>query len=227
MMIDFFGSSPQRTPDERAHSVKGHHAAFSDDYMSFGYDYFDNPNIGVGYGGYHYDGRYAKPVADMIAYYELIPGDRVLELGCAKGYTLVEFAKRGMDVVGIDGSAYAKEHAHPDVMGRILCKDFLWPLPFKEGAFNLVFAKDVLAHVELRWLKFLLFECKHVSQGSLWFDIVCANRAEEREWLLTWDGTFKNLRGRRYWSRQMDRANVDYNLKHLVDPTWLKKTASA
>ena len=227
MMIDFFGSSPHRTPDERAHAINTHPGAFSDDYMSFGYDYFDNPNIGVGYGGYHYDGRYAQPVADMIEYYELVPGDRVLELGCAKGYALVEFAKRGMDVVGVDGSAYAKENAHPDVMNRILRRDFLDQLPFEEGAFDLVFAKDVLAHVARQVLVAILGEFREVSKGALWFDIVCSDTRRERTQLGRWDGTFKTLRSQAYWARLMDGINADYNLKHLVDPTWLKKTASA
>lgn len=54
----------------------------------FGELYFDGPRE-YGYGGYQYDGRW-KPVAeDIISHFGLARGDRVLDIGCAKGFWCV------------------------------------------------------------------------------------------------------------------------------------------
>ena len=61
------------------------------DFLGYGYNYYDNADYGVGYGGYYYDGRYADSVTKMITHYGLKPEDKVLEIGCAKGFVLCEF----------------------------------------------------------------------------------------------------------------------------------------
>ena len=39
-----------------------------------------------GYGGYRYDGRWVPVAEDMVKHFDLKPGDRVLDVGCAKGF---------------------------------------------------------------------------------------------------------------------------------------------
>src|SRR3546814_9791901 len=39
-----------------------------------------------GYGGYRYDGRWVPVAHRLIDHYGLRPGDRVLDIGCAKGF---------------------------------------------------------------------------------------------------------------------------------------------
>ena len=64
---DFFGAVPAtRSAAARRRSLETAAPAFSDDYASFGYDYFDNPDLGVGYGGYAYDGRYADASVEAL-----------------------------------------------------------------------------------------------------------------------------------------------------------------
>src|SRR5579875_2780840 len=51
----------------------------------FGREYFDGDRT-QGYGGYRYDGRWI-PVAETFRdHWGLRPGDRVLDIGCAKGF---------------------------------------------------------------------------------------------------------------------------------------------
>ena len=49
----------------------------------FGEMYFDGPRE-YGYGGYLYDGRWVPVARDIAEHFGLKPGDRVLDVGCAK-----------------------------------------------------------------------------------------------------------------------------------------------
>lgn len=120
--IDFFGASNHRSTSERERLIEEFEGASRDnsDFMNYGYDYYDNADYGVGYGGYHFDGRYAGSVANIISHYGLTPGSTVLELGCAKGFTLTEFLKRDMKICGVDISAYATDNALPEVRPYII-----------------------------------------------------------------------------------------------------------
>ena len=86
------------------------------DHRNFGYDYFDNPEA-MGYGGYKYDGRYGSEVERVIDFFSLhtSPPAKILEIGCAKGFVLVEFLKLGLDVTGIDLSQYCVDNCHEDL----------------------------------------------------------------------------------------------------------------
>ncbi|MBT5373838.1 MAG: methyltransferase domain-containing protein, partial [Rhodospirillaceae bacterium] len=78
----------------------------------WGRDYWDGDRK-YGYGGYSYDGRW-RPIAEkMAAHYGLKAGDRILDIGCGKGFLLYEFtqAMPGVEIAGIDISEYAIENA--------------------------------------------------------------------------------------------------------------------
>jgi SAM-dependent methyltransferase len=53
----------------------------------YGREYFDGSRD-TGYGGYRYDGRWVAIAEDMVAHWGLRPGDRVLDVGCGKGFLL-------------------------------------------------------------------------------------------------------------------------------------------
>ena len=67
----------------------------------YGREYFDGSRD-YGYGGYKYDGRW-KPVAiDIIEYFNLNKGDKVLDVGCAKGFLVKDLCDLGINASGID-----------------------------------------------------------------------------------------------------------------------------
>jgi len=84
--------------------------------IQYGKDYWDGDRK-YGYGGFYYDGRW-RPVAEEIAkHYGLKPGDKILDVGCGKGFLLYEFTQviPGVEVAGIDISQYAIDNAKEEV----------------------------------------------------------------------------------------------------------------
>src|SRR5438876_1076984 len=53
----------------------------------FDREYFDGERT-QGYGGYRYDGRWVPVAERMRDHYGLVAGQRVLDIGCAKGFLL-------------------------------------------------------------------------------------------------------------------------------------------
>lgn len=195
---DVFAVAPARDAAARRQALARRQGDASADYRAFGFDYFDNPGLGIGYGGYAYDGRYASAAAALMRHYGLNAGARVLEIGCAKGYLLVEFAKLGADVRGLDASAYAVAKAHPDIRDRIAVGDAA-ALPYDDAAFDLVVAKEVLPHVPAARLDGALAEIARVTRGAAFLVVQCADTAEEAAALNAWDPTHTVVRASSWW----------------------------
>jgi len=112
----------------------------------FGEMYFDGPRE-FGYGGYRYDGRW-KPVAeDIIQYFNLKPGDRVLDVGCAKGFLVKELLLLGVDAYGIDVSHYAINNCESDVIGRLHLGS-ADNLPFPNNSFSAVLSINTIHNLD-------------------------------------------------------------------------------
>ena len=117
--VDLLDRYPRTTRDiaARAAAVPAQREIAS----RFGREYFDGER-GQGYGGYRYDGRWV-PVAERFRdHYRLTAGQRVLDVGCAKGFLLHDLRQvvPGLCVTGIDVSSYAIAQAMEDVRPRLL-----------------------------------------------------------------------------------------------------------
>ena len=103
-------------------------------------DYWDG-NRKFGYGGYKYiKGRWKLVAKNLIKKYRLSNDSRILDIGCGKGYLLLEIKKILPDikVFGIDISHYAKNHAHNEIKKYIKVIDVSKKIDYKKNYFDLV-----------------------------------------------------------------------------------------
>jgi len=203
--IDFFGSSGPRSAAERERLI----ANFSPDpakradFVSYGFNYWDNPDYGVGYCGYRYDGRYAPCAERMIAHYELTPGAPILEIGCAKGFILYEFQRQGMVVSGIDLSAYAVENAVPEVRPSIVIGSCEC-LPWDDSSFEFVYSKETLPHLTEEQLPAAISEAQRVCRtNNIFFEIQISNHERGRELVKAWDETHQTIKSADWWRHRL------------------------
>lgn len=157
----------------------------------FGQEYFDGPRE-YGYGGYRYDGRWVPIAEDIVAYFGLKSGDRVLDVGCAKGFLVKDLLSvcPGLDVYGIDISEYALTHCEPEVIGRLH-----WGsadhLPFPDASFNCVLSINTLHNFDRAGVIRALKEIQRVRKDNdKAFVQVDSYRSEEQrqqfmDWVLT------------------------------------------
>ncbi len=217
MKVDFFEPST-RTPSERSRLCKETTPEmFSEDYQNFGYDYFDNKDFFVGYHGYKYDRRFRKSAEKMVNHYGLDKGSKILELGCAKGYLLVEFHYLNMDVYGLDISEYAVKNSHPDIKDKIKLGR-LADMKFDDNSFDLIISKEFLPHLTMDELVQTLKETTRISKQNIFHQIQCGSNKKELELMKKWDFTHKVLMTPEEWIDFFKKHNYkcDYQFKILA-----------
>ena len=179
--------------------------------LRFGREYFDGTRE-QGYGGYRYDGRWVAIAKRAIAHWNLKPGDRVLDIGCAKGFFVKDLrdALPGLHVIGIDVSEYALEHAHPDAkpyLFKASCED----LPFEANSFAAVFAINSIHNLERAACCRALQEIQRVSPGRGFVQVDAYRTEAERALFLDWMLTAKTFDTPEGWLKLFDAAGYKGN----------------
>jgi protein-L-isoaspartate(D-aspartate) O-methyltransferase len=153
------------------------------------YDYWDGDRR-VNYGGYHYDGRWEKVARAIADHYGLKPGDRILDIGCGKGFLLYDFTRviPGVEVWGIDISAYAVSKAKDEVRERVQEANAT-ALPFAEGSFDLVVSINTLHNLYCYELEQALREIERVGRQHKYICVESYRSEQEKANLLYWQVT--------------------------------------
>ncbi|MEG3641239.1 class I SAM-dependent methyltransferase [Magnetococcus sp. PR-3] len=165
--LDFLSEYHNRTKRDYVQRVLEHDKAECTRMArQWGYEYWDGPRQ-YGYGGYHYDGRWLKLAQNLAKHYGLKAGDRVLDVGCGKGFLMYELTQAvpGIEVVGIDISPYALAHAKEEVKEQIIL-GHAKKLPFEDDSFDLVFSNTTLHNLQLPELDQSIREIERVGKGG-------------------------------------------------------------
>jgi len=173
----------------------------------FSQDYWDGDRR-FGYGGYRYDGRWL-PVAEKIAaHYGLKPGDRVLDVGCGKGFLLHELTRAvpGIEVFGVDVSEYGITNAKEEVRSRLSLADAR-ALPYADGSFDFVFSLGCFHNLPVEGVFSALAEVQRVGRGDRKYFMVESYRNEqEKANLLYWQLTCLSFHAPDSWAWIADKA---------------------
>lgn len=153
------------------------------------YDYWDGDRT-TGYGGMSYDGRWKKVAQAMIDHYGIKPGDKILDIGCGKGFLLYDFLELvpGIEVYGIDISAYAIEHAKPEIKSSLQLGSATH-LPFPDHTFDLVISITTLHNLYCDDLFSALKELERVGKKNKYLCVESYRTEEEKANLLYWQLT--------------------------------------
>ncbi|MBF0374777.1 MAG: class I SAM-dependent methyltransferase [Alphaproteobacteria bacterium] len=153
------------------------------------FDYWDGDRR-INYGGYRYDGRWAKVARAMADHYGIKAGDRILDVGCGKGFLLHDFTQviPGVEVTGLDVSSYALDHAMEDLSGRLHLGSAA-SLPFEDNSFDLVFSINTLHNLHCYDLDKALREIQRVGRKHKYICVESYRTEEEKANLLYWQVT--------------------------------------
>jgi len=184
----------------------------------FGREYFDGTRE-QGYGGYRYDGRWIPVARDIAAHFRLEPGDRVLDIGCAKGFLMRDL----MAVVpGLEISQYAIENCHPEARGRIVCGS-AQKLPFASGSVDAALCINVVHNLGYEACVEAVREIERVAPGRGYVQVDAYRNDDERDVFLDWVLTAETFGKPDMWHQLFERAGYTGNYYWTileVDPEW-------
>ena len=211
MYIDFLSSVHKSTPRDylaRVNDKEFPKSKAAKLAKEWGYDYWDGDRR-ICYGGYKYmPGRW-KPVAEqMIDHYNLQAGNKILDIGCGKGFLLYEMKLLipDLEICGIDISTYAIENCKEEL------SDFLHVgnannLPFADNSFDYVFSINTFHNLHCFDLELALAEMNRVSRKDQYICIESYRNENEKANLLYWQVTceaFNNPEEWKWWFDRMD-----------------------
>ena len=156
----------------------------------FAYDYWDGDRR-INYGGYRYmEGRWEKVARLMAERYGLKAGDKILDIGCGKGYLLHDFTKvvPGIEVYGIDVSSYAIENSKEEIRDRLQVGNAT-SLPWPDKEFDFVYSINTLHNLHNYDLDKALREMERVGKKNKYLCVEAYRTEEEKANLLYWQVT--------------------------------------
>jgi SAM-dependent methyltransferase len=191
--------------------------------MKFGKEYFDGARE-QGYGGYYYDGRWVPIAEDIVRHFCLKPGDRVLDVGCGKGFLVKDLMKccPGLEAFGLDVSEYAVMNCEPEVIGRIH-QGHAARLPFPDSSFQAILSINTVHNLDRVGCLQAVAEMERVAPGRGYVQVDAYRDPAEEQIFLDWALTARTHGTPRFWEELLREAQYsgDYYWTILeVDPEW-------
>lgn len=167
--------------------------------IQYGKDYWDGDRK-YGFGGYKYDGRWRAVAEKMVEHYGIKKSDKILDVGCGKGFLLYEFTQvvPGVEVSGIDISQYAIENAKEEVKPFLKVANAS-SLPFKDHIFDFVFSITTLHNLYNYELFDALKEIQRVGKKNKYINVESYRNEREKANLLYWQLTCRSFYNPKEW----------------------------
>ena len=173
----------------------------------FGKDYFDGKRS-YGYGGYYYDGRWKNVAKEFIKFYKLKPGDKVLDVGCAKGFFVKDLIDKKIDAYGIDISKYAIDNSVPEIKYKLKVANAT-NLPYEDNYFDLVISINTVHNLDKIECATALREISRVSKKNAFLTVDAFNNEDEEKRMYAWNLTAKTIMSVDEWITFFDQKNYD------------------
>lgn len=159
-----------------------------------------------------------------MAHFGLRPGDRVLDIGCAKGFLVKDLMKAcpGLEVFGIDVSEYAVMNCEPELVGRLHVGDAM-RLPFPDNSFKAVLSINTVHNLDRAGCIQALREMQRVAPGRGYVQVDAYRSPEERQVFEDWMLTARTYAMPDEWREILGEAGYtgDYYWTILeIDPEW-------
>ncbi|MDB5799572.1 MAG: SAM-dependent methyltransferase [Rhodocyclales bacterium] len=167
----------------------------------FDFDYWDGDRK-ICYGGYRYmEGRWEKVARAMVEQYGIKPGDKILDVGCGKGFLLYDFTKvvPGLELHGIDISEYAIANSKEEIRDRLQVGNAT-ALPFPDDYFDFVFSITTLHNLHCYDLDKALREVERVGKKNKYICVESYRTEEEKANLLYWQVTCEAFNTPEEWN---------------------------
>jgi cyclopropane fatty-acyl-phospholipid synthase-like methyltransferase len=174
--------------------------------MEFGREYFDGDRT-QGYGGYRYDGRWIPIAKDLCEHWQLKSGDRILDVGCAKGFLVKDLMAvcPGLMVFGIDISMYAVMHGESEVKDRMVVGNAAF-LPFPSNYFRAAISINTIHNLEREQCFRAVCEIQRVAPNGGYIQVDSYRTLEEKELFLKWMLTAKTHYDPPGWEKMFTEA---------------------
>jgi SAM-dependent methyltransferase len=154
------------------------------------FDYWDGDRR-INYGGYKYiEGRWEKVAKLMIDQYGLKNGDKILDIGCGKGYLMFDFKKilPDIEIYGVDISDYAVMNSKPEIKNHIQVANAN-NLPFEDDFFDFTYSLNTFHNLHCYDLEKALYEMNRVSKKNKYICVESYRNELEKMNLLYWQVT--------------------------------------
>ncbi len=202
---------PKRNVEERGATKTDADRALA---RKFGKEFFDGDRS-HGYGGFNYHPRFWQPVIPTFqAHWGLASTSSVLDVGCAKGFMLHDFAELipGITVKGVDISEYAVKNAIEDMRPHVQVADAKC-LPFADKSFDVVIAITTIHNLERAELIQSLREIERVARLGSFITVDAYRNDEEKERMFAWNLTAKTVLHVNEWKEMFKEAGYtgDYH----------------
>lgn len=175
--------------------------------QEFGKEFFDGDRKN-GYGGFYYNPRFWTPTfKDFKNHFNFQPNDSLLDVGCAKGFMLVDFKKQmpEMKFSGIDISEYAINNCHENMMDYLSVADAK-NLPFEKGSFDFVISINTIHNLEINDCKRAIQEIERVKKKGSFLTVDAYRNDIEKERMYNWNLTAKTILSVDEWVKVFDEV---------------------